>query len=105
MKKENTNHQITLEELGIIPKQVDRSRYATPCGGCICDHCSNNVDCMDKCIGEMDFPCFNCDDCHCYSGKGTDNWKSVCSSYKVTEEYAECVRKRFVNIVTERNAK
>ena len=89
------NHKITLEELGIIPKQIDRSTYACPCGGCICEHCSNNVDCMDKCVGEANFGCFNCDDCYYYSGKGADNWKSACDKYKVTNQYAERVRKKF----------
>lgn len=97
------NHQITLEELGIIPSQiekkseskVDHSKYACPCGGCICGHCSNNVDCMDKCIGESDFGCFNCDDCRCYSGNGTYNWKSECDKYKITESYAQWKRKKF----------
>ena len=96
------NHQITLEELGIIPRQidskVDRSRYASPCGSCVCEHCSNNVDCMDKCTGEADFGCFNCDDCRNYSREGTDNWKSDCDNYKVTNQHAERVRKRFKKI-------
>lgn len=97
------NHQITLEELGIIQMQIDRkddskvdkSEYASPCGGCICEHCSNNVDCIDKCVGEANFGCFNCDDCYYYSGKGTDNWKYACNNYKVTNQYAERVRKKF----------
>ena len=59
------NHQITLEELELIPKQtfIDRSIYATPCGGCVCNHCANNVDCMEAVMGEDKFACFNCDEC------------------------------------------
>lgn len=93
------NHQITLEELGIIPRKVDSKvdwrKYASPCGGCVCEHCSNNVDCMDKCTGEADFGCFNCDDCRYYSGKGTDNWKHQCSNFKVTESRARAIRTMF----------
>ena len=50
---------------------------------------------MDKCVREANFGCFNCDDCRNYSGKGTDNWKSACEKYKITNQYAECVRKKF----------
>ena len=91
------NHQITLEELGMIPKQthIERSIYATPCGGCVCNHCANNVDCMDVAIGEAKFACFNCDDCFNFSGYGRDNWKPECKRYKVTDKYAKATRKRF----------
>lgn len=95
------NYQITLEELGLIPKQVgqvDRSIYATSCGGCICEHCSNNVDCTDKCVGEANFSCFNCDDCYNYSGKGIDNWKSDCKDYKVTNHHVSYNRKRLKRV-------
>lgn len=97
------SHQITLEDLGIIPKQIDRSIYAYPCGGCICDHCANNINCEDSVESpgiaekEADFACFNCDDCYNYhgTGKGADNWKPDCRNYKVTNVHAEYIRKRF----------
>lgn len=89
------SHQMTLEELGIIPRQVGRSQYACFCGGCICNHCANSVECIDNCTGEAVFGCFTCDDCKGWDGKGTDNWKSQCSNYKVTEAYAKRVRKNF----------
>ena len=91
-------HQITLKELGMIPvkKQIDRSRYAFPCGGCLCEHCANNVNCTDKYVGEMSFPCFNCDDCKNYNGYGRDNWDPECNQYKVTEAYAKYTRTRFI---------
>lgn len=95
------SHQITLEELGLIPdqKKYDRSVYACPCGGCVCGHCANNVDCDDIATGEADFPCFNCDDCINYNGdRGTDNWKPECGEYKVTNAYAQKLRKRFANV-------
>lgn len=97
------NHQITLEELGLISKQksvtgqkqIDRSQYACFCGGCICPHCANNTECEDNCTGESDFGCFNCEDCKGYDGKGTDNWKADCRNYKTTESYANVKRKKF----------
>lgn len=33
------------------------------CMGCICNHCANSAECFDHCQGEMDEPCYNCDDC------------------------------------------
>jgi len=98
------NHQITLEELGIIPRQeqpsteekIDRSQYGFFCAHCICRHCANNVECEDKCIGEANFGCFTCDECKGWDGKdGTDNWKHKCRDYKVTDAYAKVERKRF----------
>ncbi len=98
------NHQITLEELGIIPRQeqpsteekIDRSKYVCFCGGCICNHCANSVECYDCCTGESDFGCFNCDYCKGWDGKnGTDNWRHRCRDYKITEAYANARRKKF----------
>ncbi len=105
------NHQITLEELGIIPRQepsreekTDRSKYAFSCGGCICPHCANNVECDDNCTGESVFGCFNCDDCKGYDGKNnTDNWKCQCRDYKVTNAHAKAERRRFRALRAERN--
>ena len=39
------------------------------CMRCICEHCANNPNCFDHCQGEMDEPCFNCDDCIHWDGK------------------------------------
>lgn len=97
------SHQITLEELGIIPVQQqecshdsgDRKEYAIFCGGCICQHCANSVECSDNCTGEAYFGCFTCDDCKGWDGKGTDNWKHECRRYRITNVYAAAVRKRF----------
>lgn len=100
-------HQITLEESGLIPRQellvekkTDRFQYACFCGGCICDHCANSVECADNCTGEADFGCFNCDDCKGYSVRGVDNWRAECARYKVTEAYAGRKRKNFKLIDT-----
>lgn len=99
MYGKSINHQITLEELGIIPKQepqkvVEHINYAFPCGGCVCNHCANSVECWDNCTGEMKFACFTCDECKRYDGKGTDNWRAECRDYKVTDAYAGALRKR-----------
>lgn len=85
------NHQITLEELGLIPEQEppksieQHINYACPCGGCICNHCANSTE----------FACFICDDCKWYDGKGTDNRRTECKNYKITEAYANAKRKKF----------
>ena len=90
--------QITMEDLGLIPKTVDRKQYVSPCGGCICQHCINNVDCNDRLEKQEALKadaCFNCDDCYNYSGKGTDNWKTECQRYVITNLYAMRLRKHF----------
>jgi len=104
------NHQITLEELGIIPslppsaeEKIDRSKYGSFCALCICQHCANNVECVDKCMGEANFGCFTCDGCKGWDGKGTDNWRHSCPDYKVTDVYAKAVRKGFRTLKPERN--
>lgn len=93
------NHQITLEELGIITEQktCERKQYATPCGGCICNHCLNNVDCIDhmeikECLEQE--PCFNCDMCLNYSGYGKDNRKRECERYVITNEFSKKKRSK-----------
>lgn len=93
------NHQITLEELGFIPKSEKkyvkpRKNYANPCGGCICNHCANCAECWDDCTGEMEFPCFICNECIHYDGHGTNQDRTECKNYKATNKYAEHLRKR-----------
>ena len=93
------NHQITLEELGLIPKTEEKheepkKQYAFCCGGCICNHCANSTECWDNCTGEMEFPCFTCDECIHYDGKGRSQKRTECRNYKVTNKYAEYLRKR-----------
>lgn len=97
------SHQITLEELGMIPKteapdqnKAMRENYAFPCGGCICNHCANSVECFDRCTGEAEFGCFVCDECRRYDGKEhLDNWRDSCCQYKVTNIHADRLRKAF----------
>lgn len=97
------NHQITLEEIGLIPKQEKvseqggplRKVYAFPCGGCICNHCANSVECCDHCMEETDFACFSCDECRRYDEKGIlDNWRENCGQYKITNSHAKRTRKK-----------
>lgn len=105
------NHQITLEEFGIIPVHqkecchdfTDRQKYAFFCGGCVCYHCANSVECSDNCTGEADFGCFACDDCKGWDGEGTDNWKPECRRYKITNAYAKVRRKQFHLVEERRN--
>lgn len=99
------SHQLTLEEFGInlkedsasAKKRIHEKIYASPCGGCICEHCANSVECIDKTVGEAEFGCFNCDYCKNYGGKGSyaDNWRAECIQYKITKVYASKVRKAF----------
>lgn len=93
-------HQITFEELGMIPRYENRKKhYTTPCGGCICNHCANNVDCIDP-KSRAEFGCFNCDECLHYNGDyGADNWKAECKKYVVTDAFAKITRLKF-KIVT-----
>lgn len=93
------NHQITFEELGLIPKSIKecteiKKQYAFPCGGCICNHCANSAECWDDCTGEMENPCFICDECINYDGHGRRQNRVQCSHYKITNKYAEYLRKR-----------
>lgn len=108
MQDDKKAHQITLQELGIIPKEPKRKeevrkQYAFPCGGCVCSHCANNVETPDTCTGEMKEPCFTCDYCKHYDGKGTDRRLQDCDKYIVTDEHARRLR-RHIKIINRRNA-
>ncbi len=106
------SHQMTLEEFGIslkedpapAQKQIHRERYVSPCATCICNHCANNVECMDKTTGEAEFGCFTCDECRNYGGEWCydDNWKPECRDYKITEAYANTRRRKFKVLKPER---
>lgn len=65
------------------------------CIGCICEHCANSAECFDHCQGEMDDPCFNCDDCIHWDGKtGREMWRDECPKYKITEYWAAHLRRK-----------
>lgn len=56
------------------------------CFGCICQHCARNVDEVQYFTpGEVDEPCYNCDDHP--SGKG--QWKGICQYYVEPVKYRE----------------
>lgn len=65
------------------------------CMGCICDHCANSSECFDPCPGEMEEPCFTCDECIHYDGKtGREMWRDECPAYKITEHHAAYLRRK-----------
>lgn len=93
-------HQITLEELGMIPPvpenhQKVTSATAIPCYDCICNHCANSTECGDDSTGEMDEPCYVCEDCLYYEGRGKDMWRAECDCFKITNQYASKRRNKF----------
>ena len=68
--------------------------YASPCGGCICEQCVNNVDCINVKSGEQKEACFNCDDCYHYNRYGKCNKKYNCDNYCITNYGAIHKRKQ-----------
>lgn len=58
----------------------------------LCD----NAECFDHCPGEMDEPCFTCDECIYYDGKSDRRVmrRDECPKYKITEYYAGILRKK-----------
>lgn len=63
---------------------------------CICTYCANNVECINVKTNEVEFACFNCDECSIYTEKGTiNNIKSVCNEFKQTEYKTLRIRKGF----------
>lgn len=77
---------------------MNASKCAVPCGDCICNHCANSVECLEAREGEAKFACFTCDECRQYDRLGTDNWKSECAKYRITDSYAKRIRKKFMLI-------
>lgn len=81
------------------PKKDDKTEipksYASPCGGCICNKCANDVNGRGK-PDEMVFPCYNCDNCRWYNGSPNMNYnkRSECESFKITDYHAERNRAR-----------
>lgn len=80
-----------------ITNTMKRSDYAFPCGGCICNHCANNLYSEDKTAGEAKIFCDACEWCRWYDGdtKNPDKWKQECDEYIITEEQAKRNRKKF----------
>lgn len=87
-----------LNELNIKQDKEEHRKtiYASPCGGCLCGTCANNVDCSHSIPSkEMNEPCFNCDDCYYYNGNGKRNKSYNCDMYKVTEHQVNKIRGGF----------
>ncbi len=93
-------HQITLEELGMIPPvpeshQKVTSATAIPCYDCICNHCTNSTECGDIDTGEADKACYTCENCKYFDGNGKSMWQAECAEYKITNQYAAKRRNQF----------
>lgn len=93
-------HQITLEELDMIPPVPEShpkvtSTTAIPCYDCICNHCANSTECGDDNTEEMDEPCYVCEDCLYYEGRGKNMWRAECDCFKITNQYAAKRRNKF----------
>lgn len=54
-------------------------------------------------IAKMKEPCFTCDYCKYYDGKGTDRRLQDCDKYIVTDEHARRLR-RHIKIINRRKA-
>jgi len=65
------------------------------CGDCLCAKCANNVDCSNVDPTEVAEPCFNCDECFFYNGKGPHNEKTTCNMLKITNYEANKIRSKF----------
>lgn len=74
---------------------MNRYEYAFPCGGCLCNSCSNNVENIKAMGKEMKKPCFQCDYCCCYDMKNTeDGYQEECDEYRITEYHSQLRRKQ-----------
>lgn len=82
-------------------QQTDSSRKrgcgATHCYGCLCDTCANSVELLSWYFtaGEVEEPCFTCDECRHYDGDmgKRDQWHGTCPRYIEAQKAAEA-RKR-----------
>lgn len=92
MKYEQLTLPGVFEEIEQQPREKEIINYAFPCGGCLCDKCANNVECLKVEMGEQIEPCFNCDYCAYYDGKGSYNKKYKCEKFIITEHEARKAR-------------
>ena len=82
---------------------TDRLQEGTDCGCQATLQYTINVETPDTCTGEMKEPCFTCDYCKHYDGKGTDRRLQDCDKYIVTDEHARRLRRR-MKIINRRKA-
>ena len=68
------------------------------CANCLCEFCVNNAEqSLDRVKpGEMQEPCFNCDDCRAYDGDCRKQYqrKEECSEFVMSDYGARRNRKR-----------
>lgn len=69
------------------------------CTNCLCNYCVNNVEqtCDKVKPGEMQEPCFNCDECREYSGESqfANQRKEECPNFVMSDYGARRNRKQF----------
>jgi len=68
------------------------------CANCLCQYCVNNVEGLDKINpGEMQEPCFACDECRIFSGDHSlrNQRKEECMNFVMSGYGAQRNRKRF----------
>lgn len=65
------------------------------CANCLCQYCANNVE-GDIKPGEMQEPCFNCDDCREYDGecRKKNQRKEECAEFVMSDYGARRNRRR-----------
>lgn len=65
------------------------------CANCLCQYCANNVE-GDIKPGEMQEPCFNCDDCRAYDGdyRKQNQHKEECTEFVMSDYGARRNRER-----------
>ena len=70
----------------------------TRCANCVCNYCVNNVEEMWRTVRpeELREVCFNCDECHEYSGNRKDTLRRLrhCERFVISDYGAERNRKK-----------
>lgn len=68
------------------------------CANCLCERCVNNVEELWSKVGpeEQKKPCFNCDECRCYTGEFRHRLqkKEDCKDFIISEYAAKRKRKK-----------
>lgn len=65
------------------------------CANCLCQYCTNNTN-RDIKPGEMQEPCFNCDECRTYDGdcRKQNQHKEECTEFVMSDYGAKRNRKK-----------
>ncbi len=74
-----------------------RIRYPViECVNCLCQYCANNVEGDKVKSGEMQEPCYNCDECRVYYGdyRKQNQRKEDCAEFVMSDYGARRNRKR-----------